>query len=109
VTSSELVVLEARTASLPSSLITSSKSATGTRSTIRARIGLPTLSVSVLSSVTWPPNWSTITWTSYLVSPTSLLRKATEPVLMSACCVWRATAFVTLRLVASPSPAPPPS
>ena len=94
VTSSELVVVEARVAMPARASITSSKSSTGTRSTIRDRSGSPDLSVSVLSSATWPPCSSTSTWTSYRVSPTSSLRSATAPVLISACWVVRSTALL---------------
>ena len=78
VTSSALVVVEAswrQAARGPSSPRRSRRPAPAAPSATRS--GVPDLSVSVLSSATWPSCSSTSTCTSYLVWPTSSLRNAT--------------------------------
>ena len=77
---------EVRSATCSSSLMASSKSAVGIRSTMRERKGSPSLSVSVSSSEMVPPWTSTIFRTSKIAWPTSSARSWTLPVEITFCC-----------------------
>ena len=86
VTSSLCRFEETRVATFSSSVIASSKSAVGIRSTIRERSAAPSLSVSVSSSEMVPPWASTTLRTSKIAWPTSPARSCTLPVEITFCC-----------------------
>ena len=73
-------------ATFSSSLMASSNSAVGIRSTIRERKASPSLSVSVSSSEMVPPWTSTTFRTSKIAWPTSSARSWTLPVEITCCC-----------------------